>query len=131
MLLEFGGGLPMIHSFRDLEVWRTGMDFSVAIYRSTEKFPKSEMFGLTSQLRRGSVSIPSNVAEGKAVGGKGFPRHVKIALGSNAEVQTQLELAQRLELLNHAEAEALLEQASELGRMLAGLFKSLPGRNRT
>src|SRR5687767_3160553 len=105
----------MISTFRDLDVWRKGMDLSVAIYKSTEKFPKSEMFGLTSQLRRASVSIPSNVAEGKALGGKGFPRHVKIALGSNAEVQTQLELAQRLELLQCEEAEVLLSQASEIG----------------
>ena len=83
----------MIHSFRDLVVWQKGMDLAVAVYKATEKFPKSEMFGLTSQVRRAGVSIPSNVAEGKAIGGLSYPRHVKVALGSEAELQTQVELA--------------------------------------
>ena len=66
----------MIQSFRDLRVWQKGMDLAVAVYRVTEAFPKSETFGLTSQIRRASVSIPSNVAEGKAVGGQGYRRHI-------------------------------------------------------
>jgi four helix bundle protein len=116
----------MIHSFRDLVVWQKGMDLTVAAYKTTEKFPQSEMFGLTSQIRRAAVSIPSSVAEGKAVGGQSYPRHVKIALGSEAELQTQVELARRLQMLTDKDARALLDQASEVGRMLAGLFGSLP-----
>ena len=116
----------MIQSFRDLTVWQKSMDLAVAVYRGTEAFPKSETFGLTSQIRRASVSIPSNVAEGKAVGGQRYRRHVKFALGSNAELQTQLELAARLKLLTESEGNALLERASEVGRMLAGLLRSLP-----
>ena len=116
----------MIQSFRDLLVWQKGMDLAVTIYKSTEKFPRSEMFGLTSQVRRAAVSIPSNIAEGKAIGGQSYPRHVKIALGSEAEVQTQLELAKRLNMLSESEAKKLLEQTSELGRMLTGLLSSLP-----
>ena len=116
----------MIQSFRDLLVWQKGMDLAVTIYKSTEKFPRSEMFGLTSQIRRAAVSIPSNVAEGKAVGGQSYPRHVKIALGSEAEVQTHLELAKRLNMLREEEAHHLLEQTSEVGRMLTGLLSSLP-----
>jgi four helix bundle protein len=69
----------MINSFRDLSVWQKSMDLSVATYRKTEVFPKSELFGLTSQMRRASVSIPSNIAEGKAIGGQRYRRHLKYA----------------------------------------------------
>ena len=116
----------MVQSFRDLLVWQKGMDLAVRVYRISEKFPRSELFGLTSQVRRAAVSIPSNVAEGKAVGGQTYPRHVKIALGSEAELQTQLELAKRLEMLNESEADDLMAQTSEVGRMLTGLLNSLP-----
>jgi four helix bundle protein len=116
----------MIQSFRDLSVWQKSMDFAVMMYRSTEAFPRSEMFGLTSQMRRASVSVPSNIAEGKAIGGQRYRRHLKFAMGSNAELQTQIELADRLKLLANADANTLLDHASEIGRMLAGLLRSLP-----
>jgi four helix bundle protein len=116
----------MVQSFRDLRVWQKGMDLAVLVYKVSEKFPRSELFGLTSQLRRAAVSIPSNVAEGKAVGGQTYPRHVKIALGSEAELQTQLELARRLNLLSAHEAQNVLEQTSEVGRMLTALLGALP-----
>ena len=116
----------MIQSFRDLQVWQKSMDLAVRVYKTSEKFPSSERFGLTSQVRRASVSIPSNVAEGKAVGGQRYRRHVKIALGSDAELQTQIELAKRLGMLNDADADELLERTAEIGRMLAGLFSALP-----
>ena len=116
----------MIQSFRDLQVWQKSMDLAVRVYKASEKFPSSEAFGLTSQVRRASASIPSNIAEGKAVGGQRYRRHIKIALGSDAELQTQIELAKRLGMLSDATADELLEQAAEIGRMLAGLFKALP-----
>ena len=116
----------MIQSFRDLLVWQKGMDLSVLVYQSSDRFPRSERFGLTSQLRRAAVSIPSNVAEGKAMGGRSYPHHVKIALGSEAELQTQLELAKRLNMLSEGEANKLLERTSEVGRMLTALLGSLP-----
>ena len=116
----------MIQSFRDLVVWQKGMDLAVLVYTSTETFPRSELFGLTSQLRRAAVSIPANVAEGKAVGGQTYPRHVKIALGSEAELQTHVELAKRLNLLSERKADELLEQTSQVGRMLTALLSSLP-----
>ena len=116
----------MVQSFRDLLVWQKGMDLAVLVYKISEKFPRSEMFGLSSQVRRAAVSIPSNVAEGKAIGGQNYPRHVKIALGSEAELQTQLELAKRLEMLSVDEADALIMQTSEVGRMLTALLDSLP-----
>ena len=116
----------MIQSFRDLDVWCKGMDLAVRVYKKSEKLPRSEAFGLSSQLRRAAVSIPSNIAEGKAIGGKSYPRHLKIAMGSESELQTQVELARRLNYLTNADADDLLNQASEVGRMLAGLFRSLP-----
>ena len=88
----------MIQSFRDLSVWQKSMDLAERVYTSTEQFPRSEMFGLTSQARRAASSIPSNIAEGKAVGGQTYPRHIKIAIGSEAELQTQIELARRLKM---------------------------------
>jgi four helix bundle protein len=120
--------MVMIQSFRDLDVWRKGMDLAVRVYNTSEKLPRSEMFGLTSQLRRAATSIPSNIAEGKAIGGKNYPRHLRIAMGSEAELQTQVELARRLSFLTATDADDLLNQASEVGRMLAGLFRSLPRR---
>lgn len=118
----------MIQSFRDLEVWQKSMDLTVRIYKATEAFPREEMFGLTSQMRRASTSIPSNIAEGKAIGGLNFPRHLKIAHGSEAELQTQLELAQRLNFLQAPDAKKLLMTASEVGRMLVVLARNLPRR---
>ena len=102
------------------------MELAKRVYVASETFPQSEVFGLTSQMRRAAVSIPSNVAEGKAVGGQGYRRHVKIALGSDAELQTQIELAKRLNILADAAADELLQQATEVGRMLAGLLRALP-----
>jgi len=116
----------MIQSFRDLQVWQKGMNLVVSVYRMSEKFPQAEMFGLTAQVRRAAVSIPSNVAEGKAVGGQRYRRHVSVALGSEAELETQIELAQRLKMLSATDTEELMKQTSEVGRMLAGLLKALP-----
>ncbi len=118
----------MIQSFRDLDVWKKSMTLAEHVYVATQKLPRSEEYGLTSQMRRAAVSIPSNIAEGKATGGQRYRRHVKFALGSNAELQTQLELAMRLSMLDEPVSEELQMQASEIGRMLAGLFKALPGK---
>ena len=116
----------MIRSFRDLDVWRKSMDLAVRVYEATNNFPRTEMFGLTSQMRRAATSIASNIAEGKAIGGLSYPRHLRIAHGSEAELQTQIELAKRLKLLDDDCANALLNHASEVGRMLVGLLRSLP-----
>ena len=116
----------MVQSFRDLAVWQKGVELAVVFYNISEKFPRAERFGLTSQARRAAVSIPSNVAEGKAMGGQSYPHHIKVALGSEAELQTQLEIAKRLNMLSSAEADALIAQTSEVGKMLTGLLKALP-----
>jgi four helix bundle protein len=115
----------VIRSFRDLNVWRKSMDLAVVVYQTTEKLPRSETFSLTLQMRRAVVSIPSNIAEGKAKSGQSYPHHLRIALGSEAELQTQIELARRLQMLKEDDAASLLAQVAEVGRMLSALLKSL------
>jgi four helix bundle protein len=115
----------MIQSFRDLTVWQKSISLAEHVYLSTEGLPRSETYGLTSQMRRAAVSIPSNIAEGKAIGGQGYLRHLRIALGSEAELQTQIELAVRLKLMDRTQANRLLSETSEVGRMLSSLLKSL------
>src|SRR3569832_1071706 len=86
-----------INSFRDLRVWQISMDFVEIIYRHTRQFPKSEVYGLASQIQRAAVSIPSNIAEGHSLRQTpNFIRHLAIACGSLAELETQLEIARRL-----------------------------------
>lgn len=109
----------------DLKVWRKAMDLVVSIYRLTKGFPKTEAYGLASQMQRAAASIPSNIAEGHAL--KQTPaylRHLAIASGSLAELQTQLEISKRLDYLL-SEDTFVIEEAREVARMLAGLRKSL------
>ena len=116
----------MIQSFRDLSVWQKSMELTVRVYTITDQFPPGERFGLTSQMRRAAASIPSNIAEGKAIGGLNYPRQLRIAHGSEAELHTQIELARRLKLLSDTDADDLSARASEIGRMLVGLVRALP-----
>ncbi len=115
----------MIQSFRDLAVWHKAMTLTEHVYAATEVIPRTETYGLTSQIRRAAVSIPSNIAEGKAVSGRSYRRHLRIALGSEAELQTQLELAVRLKMLDQRAVEKLLAETAEVGRMLSGLLRAL------
>ena len=115
----------MVKSFRDLVVWQKAMDLADAVYTATEGFPRNEMFGLTAQIRKAVVSIPSNIAEGRACGGGRYLHHLRIAIGSEAELQTQVELAARRAYLPADRARMLLDEASEVGRMLHGLLNSL------
>lgn len=119
----------MIQSFRDLTVWQKSIALAERIYLTTESLPRSETYGITSQMRRAAVSISSNIAEGKAIGGRGYLRHLRIALGSEAELQTQIEIAVRLKLLDRPKADKLLSETSEIGRMLSSLLKSLLPRS--
>ena len=116
----------MIKTHKDLIVWRKAMDLVIAIYHLTATFPKDEIFGLISQMRRAAVSIPSNIAEGRSRGGrKDFVQFLRIAHGSAAELETQLELAQELSLgskLDYNKARGLLDEISRmLGSMIAKL----------
>jgi len=113
-------------SYRDLEVWQKAMDLVVDCYQSTKGFPKSEVYGLTSQLQRAAVSVPANIAEGRArQHTKEFLQHISIAYGSLAEVETLVQIAQRLDYLNVNQTKNILDKTAEIGRMLNGLRRSL------
>jgi len=113
-------------SHKDLDLWKKGMVFVTDVYRHTEKFPQSEIYGLTSQLRRAAVSIVSNLAEGAArQSNKEFIQFLYCALGSASEVETQLEIAGRLGYLSDERLRVLIDQRDEIGRMLFGLIRKV------
>ncbi len=115
-----------IQSFRDLKVWQASMKLAEDLYPVVRQFPADERFGLSMQLRRAGISIPSNIAEGSGYGtNRRYVHHLRIASGSDAELQTQLELAERLRFAKPEEVRSLLDRASEVGRMLNGLIRSL------
>jgi four helix bundle protein len=117
-------------SFRNLKVWQRSMSLVEEIYRVTRDFPHSEQFGLTSQIRRASVSIPSNIGEGKRRKRKKiFLHHLDIALGSQGEVEVQLEIATRVGFLPQSDYERLQALVEEVGRMLNGLISSMQPDN--
>jgi four helix bundle protein len=118
-----------IKSFRDLLVWRKGMDLMVECYKITKRLPASERFGLTAQIRRAAVSIPANIAEGHARRHTGdFVHHLSIAMGSVAELETHLEATVRLEFLPSQDVVPLLERSAEISRMLFSLISKLQAR---
>ena len=113
-------------SFRDLEVWRESMTLVEEIYTVSKGFPSEERFGLTSQLRRAAVSIPSNIGEGaRRKRRKAFLHHLDIALGSQGEVDVQLELAMRLAFCTSEKRDSIQQRVDRVGRMLNGLIASL------
>lgn len=113
-------------SYRDLIAWQRAMDLVTEVYRITASFPREEMYGLSSQLRRAAVSIPSNIAEGQGRRGAAEFRHfLRQACGSLMEVETQILIAERLGYCSSEQANKLLETAAEVGRILNGLIASL------
>ena len=115
-----------IRSYKELSVWQKSMDLVEECYRLTDGFPRNEEFGLKSQIRRAVVSIPSDIAEGSVRRSSAeYCRFLCIALGSTAELETQIELAKRLGLMSEDEAGQLTEHCQEVGRMLNGLRRSI------
>ena len=115
-----------IQSYRDLRVWQLAMDLVESCYRLTKTFPREEQFGLTSQIRRASTSIPSNIAEGYGREQTGaYVQFLKVAQGSLKELETQLLLVVRLELVDGSGVTALLGTFDEIGRMLRALIRSI------
>ncbi len=109
-----------------LEVWKKSVDFVVLIYKATDSFPNEEKFGLTSQIRRASVSIPTNIAEGAArSSNKEFLHFLSISQGSASEVETQLLISHRLSFVNEKTYSNLRNDLDEIGKMLSGLRKYL------
>ena len=119
----------MGRSYRDLIAWQKAMKFVTEIYTVTQQFPREERYGITNQLRRAAVSVPSNIAEGQArFSQKEFHHFLSQARGSLVEIETQLLIARDLKFLPVAKAEVLLKYADELGRILNGLIASTKSR---
>lgn len=117
-------------NFRSLLIWQKSMNLITKIYYCTNNFPKEEIFGLTSQIRRSSISIPSNIAEGYGrQSDKDFLRFLNISIGSLFEMQTQLEIAKNITYLNEDEFNNLYEDSREVERMLVSFIKKLKDRN--
>lgn len=120
------------NSYKDLIAWQKGMELVVTIYDATEGFPSHELYGLVSQLRRAAVSVPSNIAEGKAhYSNRDFVRFLRHSRGSLAEIETQVLIAQQRQYLSAATITKLIQQLDELGRILSGLINSLKEREET
>lgn len=119
-----------INTFRDLLVWQKSMKLVTELYRVTSHFPQDEKYGLTSQIRRCSVSIPSNIAEGFGRRStKEYVRFLNVAIGSLFELQTQLEIAKDLEFLQDGAFDAIYENSREIERMLSNLIFKLKRRD--
>jgi|SRR5205085_2665242 len=115
-----------VSHFRELRVWQGGMDLVEAVYRLSEAFPRTEIYGLTAQLRRAAVSVPSNIAEGHTrASTKEYANHLSIAQASLAELETQLEIAQRLNYIASADLTRLLAQSAILGKQMYALRNAL------
>jgi four helix bundle protein len=113
-------------SYRDLDVWRLAIEFVKDVYRVTEKFPPSEIYGLTNQLRRAAISIPSNIAEGQGRNSsKEFRQFLAVALGSLAEVETQLIIANGIGYLPASELAKLADDLDIIRKMTKSLAGSL------
>lgn len=118
--------MATIKSFRDLTVWKQGMQLVEDVYEFSRSLPREERFGLTTHMRRTAISIPSNVAEGfRRWRRQAYCNHISIALGSQGELETQIEIAVRLKYVTAGRAGSVLQRAEEVGKMLSGLLKSL------
>ena len=113
-------------SYRDLVAWQKAMDLVTAVYRLTASFPREEIYGLVSQMRRAAVSIPSNIAEGQGRHGRAEFRHfLRQANGSLMELETQASIAERLGYASADTVAVILQDAAEIGRVINGLIHSL------
>src|SRR5579859_7305723 len=116
----------MIKSYRELKVWERGMELVTESYKLTRLLPKTEVYGLSSQIQRAAVSIPANIAEGHGREHLGdYLHHLSIANGSLMELETHILISERLAYLGTTDVERLLRQSGEVSRMLAGLTKKL------
>jgi four helix bundle protein len=120
-----------VRHYRELKVWQAAMDLAERCYLASKGFPKDELFGMTSQIRRAAASVPANIAEGQGrQHTKEFLNFLGTARGSLMELETHLILSQRVGLLKAQDVEALLNLADEIGRMLSGLRRSLVDKDR-
>jgi four helix bundle protein len=115
--------MSVVKSYRDLQVWQRAVDFSVRVYQTTSQFPQSELYGLTNQMRRASVSVASNIAEGHGRSDPEFARFLTISRGSLAELETQIEIAKRVKFLTEETYRELNTETDTLGRQLNALWQ--------
>jgi four helix bundle protein len=117
---------PEIRSYRDLKVWQLAMDLAELCYRTTRRFPKDELYGMTSQIRRAAASVPANIAEGHGRNSRGeYIQFLRVAQGSLKELETHLLLAQRVGLTDENAVVPTLNKSETLGKMLRALIRSL------
>ena len=120
----------MIHSYKDLMVWQKAMDLVVEVYRIVQLLPKEETYGLSDQMRRAAISIPSNIAEGKMRNTRReYINFLYMARGSNAELQTQCLICARIQYIDEKELIKTLSLSNEVGRMINALILSLTKPN--
>jgi four helix bundle protein len=118
-----------MNSFRELKVWQKAMNLVTSIYSNTSTFPQSEQFGITSQIRRSSVSIPSNIAEGFGRNTKKeFVRFLRISIASLFELQTQLEISKNLNYITFEKFDKIIADSIEIEKMLKALIKSIQNK---
>jgi four helix bundle protein len=118
--------MPRVQSYRDLIVWQKSIELVLEIYRATRGFPKTETYGLVSQLRRAAVSVPSNIAEGHARLSTGeFKQFLGHARGSLMEIETQILISRKLGHIDSVQSTILFNRAAEIGKVLNGLLSSL------
>jgi four helix bundle protein len=119
----------MLKDYRDLVVWQKAMEFVERIYRASDRFPKLEEYGLKAQIRRGAVSVRSNIAEGHSrTSTREYLHHLSIARGSLCEVETQLLLAGRLHYLDESDTKQLIEASAVVKRLMNALLSALRNR---
>jgi four helix bundle protein len=115
-----------IRSFRDLNIWQKGIDLVKDVYKETQKFPREEIYGLMNQIRRAAISIPSNIAEGHIRQHRTeFKQFLSIALGSLAELETQIVISKELNYISDEAFQSLIDQMTSIGKMIRGLIKKL------
>lgn len=118
--------MEVVHSYRDLIVWQKAMEMVVEIYRLTDKLPREEIYGLTSQMRRSAVSVPSNIAEGRFRGSrKDFSQFLRIAYGSGGELETQIEICKRVFKIQSEASEKAEGLLLEVMKILNVMIKNL------
>ena len=116
-----------VRCYRDLIAWQKAMDLVTEVYRVTQRFPRDEVYGLVSQLRRAAVSVATNIAEGHARMSTGeFRQFLGHALGSLVEIETQISIAERLLYIDLQQSKACFDRTAEIGKILHGLLKALP-----
>ena len=121
-----------MNSHKDLVVWQKSIEFVTKVYETTNNFPKEELFGLTSQLRRAAISIPSNIAEGFArKHNKELIQFLYVSLGSSVEIETQLLIAKNINYINDEIYISLTNHLSEISKMIIGLIRKIEGKNRS